>query len=110
MPVTKDNIPTQEDLKEWPYLSEVQLPQIDSDIDLLIGMNAANVTEPWQVINLQENRLYAVRTLLGWVINGPLGGCSEGVEKATVTVQRISLIDLQKLLVSQYNTDFNEKV
>lgn len=28
MPVTKDNIPTQEDLKEWPYLSEVHLPQI----------------------------------------------------------------------------------
>lgn len=51
-----------------------------------------------------------MRTLLGWVINGPLGGCSEGVEKATVTVHIISLNDLQKLLVSQYNTDLNERV
>lgn len=51
MLVTKDDIPTLEDLKEWLYLSEVQLPQIDSDIDLLIGVNAANVTEPWRVIN-----------------------------------------------------------
>lgn len=44
MSVTKDNIPTQEDLKKWPYLREVQLPQID--IDLLIGINVANVMEP----------------------------------------------------------------
>lgn len=47
MPVTKDNIQTQEDLKEWPYFSEIRLPQVDSDVDLLIGMNAANVMEPW---------------------------------------------------------------
>ncbi len=111
MPVTKDNIPTQEDLKEWSYLSDLQLPKIDSDIDLLIGMNAANVMEPWQVINSQGSGPYAVRTLIGWVINGPLGGGSgKGVDKATVTANRISLVDLQELLVSQYNTDFNERV
>ncbi|KAK0138796.1 hypothetical protein N1851_024658 [Merluccius polli] len=109
MPVTKENIPTQDDLKQWPYLSEVQLPHIDCDIDLLIGMNAANVMEPWQVINSQEDGPYAVRTLLGWVINGPLGGSNKGVEMATVTANRISLGDLQELLVSQYNTDFNER-
>ncbi len=111
MLLTKDNIPTQEDLKEWSYLSDFQLPKIDSDIDLLIGMNAANVMEPWQVINSQGSGPYAVRTLIGWVINGPLGGGSgKGVDKATVTANRISLVDLQELLVSQYNTDFNEKV
>lgn len=109
MPVTKENIPTQEDIKQWPYLSEVQLPHIDCDIDLLIGMNAANVMEPWQVINSQEDGPYAVITLLGWVINGPLGGSSKGVEMATVTANRISLVNLQELLVSQYNTDFSEK-
>jgi len=72
-------------------------------------MNAANVTEPWQVISSQGDGPYAVRTLLGWVINGPLGGSSKGVEMATVTANRLSLDDLQELLVSQYNTDFNEK-
>lgn len=90
MPLTKNNIPTQEDLKEWPYLSEVHLPQIDSDIDLLIEMNTANVMGPWQVINSQQHGPYAVRTLLGWVINGPLGGCSKGMDMATVTANRIS--------------------
>lgn len=111
MPVMKDNIPTQEDLKKWPYVSEVQLPQIDSDVQRIIGMNAANVTEPWQVINSQEDGPYAIRTLLGWVINGPLGGgCSKGMAMAMLTAKRISLVDVQELLVSQYNTDFNEKV
>lgn len=110
MPVTEDNMPTQEDLKKWPYLRNVQLLQMNSDVELLIGMNAKKFLEPWQVINSQNDGPYALRTLLGWVINGPLGrGCSARVEEATVTANRISLVDLQQLLVSQYNTDFNEK-
>lgn len=71
-------------------------------------MNAANMMKPWQVINSQEHGPYAVRTLLGWVINGPLEGCGKGEEMATVTANRISLVDLQELLVSQYKTDFNK--
>ena len=64
--------------------------------------------EPWP-INSQKDGPYAVRTLLGWVVNGPLGGCSKGVEKAKVT-NRISLVNLQERLVSQYNSDFNESL
>ena len=89
--------------------SEVHLPQIDNEIDLLIGMIPANMMEPWQVINSREHGPYAVRTLLGWVIYGPLEGCGKSVKMATVTANRISLVDLQELLVSPYNTDFNEK-
>lgn len=50
--------------------------------------------EPWQVINWQEYGLYAVRTLLGRVINSPLGGCRKGMDMARVIANRISLIDL----------------
>lgn len=58
------------------------------------------------MINSQEHGPYAVKTLLGWVINGPLGGCCKGVETATVIANRISLVNLKELLVSEYNTDF----
>ena len=105
MPVTKHNIPNQSDVSKWPYLKNIKLPTIDADIGLLIGTNAPKVMEPQEVINSQGEGPYAVRTLLGWVVNGPLRG---GGTKAT-SVNRISVVDLHDLLVTQYNTDFVEK-
>lgn len=72
IPVTKDNIPKEEDIRKWHYLKDVELTPIDASIGLLIGVNAPNVLEPWKVINSEGNGLFAVKTLLGWVINGPL--------------------------------------
>lgn len=105
MPVTKQNIPNPSDIVRWPYLKDVRLHSIDADVDLLIGTDAPVIMEPWQVINSQGEGPYAVRTLLGWVVSGPLrGGRGKGH-----SVNRISLVNIQELLVSQYNTDFSEK-
>ena len=109
MPVTKDSIATQEDILQWSYLNQVKLPKIDAEVELLIGINAANVMEPWQVINSQGDGPYATRTLLGWVVNGPLGRVREDVDRDTENCYKTSLVNLQEMLVSQYNTDFNEK-
>ena len=76
MPVTKNNIPNKRDLANWPYLQDLKLPTIDADISLLIGTNAPKVMEPLQVINSQGEGPYTVRTLHGWVVNGPLRGGS----------------------------------
>lgn len=106
MPVTTSSIPKQSDLAEWVYLSKVTIPSIDSKVELLIGTNAPNLLEPWEVINSQNGGPYAVKTLLGWVVNGPLrstAGCGQNV-----TVNRISVVSLEKLLISQYNQNFNE--
>lgn len=72
MPVSRDNIVTQRDFDKWSYLKGVKIPQIPADVDLLIGTNASKVMEPWEVINSDGDGPYAVRTLLGWVVNGPL--------------------------------------
>lgn len=74
MPVSQLNIPRQEDLTEWSYLKDIKIHEINSDIDLLIGTNASKVLEPWELVNSQGDGPYAVRTLLGWVIYGPLRG------------------------------------
>ena len=64
--------------------------------------------EPWQVINSQGNGPYAVKTILGWVVNGPLNSAME--ESGTsVSVNRIAMDNLRELLVRQYNQDFPEK-
>ena len=46
--------------------------KIDASVGLLIGNNAPRALEPKEVKG-QGNGLYAVRTLLGWTINGPIG-------------------------------------
>lgn len=43
MPVSKLNIPRQEDVNQWSYLRNVKLHDIDADVDLLIGTDAPKV-------------------------------------------------------------------
>lgn len=76
MPVSSLNVPQQKDLVQWSYLKDVKVHDIDADVDLLIGTDAPKVMEPWEVINSQDEGPYAVRTGVGWVINGPLRGTS----------------------------------
>ncbi|KAJ8362365.1 hypothetical protein AAFF_G00378230 [Aldrovandia affinis] len=111
IPVSKENIPTQNDLEKWPYLSGIQLDEIDADIDLLIGINVPKAMEPWHIINSQGNGPYAVKTLLGWVVNGPLNTCTamDVSGPPAMMANRISIADLGELIIRQYNQDFSEK-
>lgn len=111
IPVTKDNIPKKEDLRKWPYLRDVDLTPIDASIGLLIGVNAPKALEPWRIINSEGSGPYAVKTRLGWVINGPLSQSmdGDGYDTTSVQVNRISISDLEELFVRQYNQDFVEQ-
>lgn len=111
IPVTKNNIPTEEDLKEWPYLKEVELESINASIGLLIGANAPRVLEPWKVINSNGNGPFAVKTMLGWVINGPLGNREDSDTNGcyTARVNRIDIANLEELLTQLYNQDVAEQ-
>ena len=111
MPVSSLNVPHQEDLVQWSYLKDVKVHDIDAGVDLLIGTDAPKVMEPWEVINSQDDGPYAVRTRVGWVINGPLRGTSSRSKSGcpAVSANRISIEHLQDMLVQQYNHDFNER-
>lgn len=111
MPVSTANIISERELRKWPYLKEVKIPHINADVNLLIGTNASKLMEPWEVINSREGEgPYAIRTLLGWVINGPLQGSSDcGSDHSLVHANRIALDRIEELLTSQYNYDFNEQ-
>lgn len=49
-----------------------------------------------------------MRTLLGWVVNGPLRAEIQ-TKSHSFRVNRITVHDLHELLIAQYNTDFSEK-
>lgn len=114
IPVAAENIPTQEDVERWPYLSEVRIPRINADVGLLIGNNVHKALEPWQVVSSRGNGPYAVRTALGWTVNGPLRDHtdidSETCSQAQATVNRISVENVEQLWLQQYNQDFPERL
>ncbi|KAI2668803.1 hypothetical protein H4Q32_005610 [Labeo rohita] len=108
MPVSSANTVKKEDFEEWPYLDTVHIPYIQADVKLLIGTNASKLLEPWEVVNSHGDGPYAIRTLLGWVINGSIGGCQS--KGCTATVNRIDVKRLELLLEKQYLHDFNENM
>ena len=64
----------------------------DSDVDLLIGVNVPKAMEPWDVISSADEGPFAVKTLLGWVINVSLDigpDSSTYTYNTYVTVNRI---------------------
>ena len=67
-----EDVPTQEDVDRWSYLRGIKIPDINSDVGLLIGTNAPLASEPWEVVHSQDDGPSAVKTLLGWAIRGPL--------------------------------------
>ena len=69
MPVTRNNIPKQEEISAWPHLNSVEIPVINADVELLIETNVLKVMEPWEVVNSEGEGPCAGRTLLGWVLS-----------------------------------------
>ncbi|KAK0135648.1 hypothetical protein N1851_028511 [Merluccius polli] len=108
MPVDRSNIPGQRDLEKWPPLKYVCLPEIDANVELLIGINVPRALEPLEVIRSTDGGPYAVKTVLGWTVNGPLGGCDDSPGcQSTVSINIISAVTLE-LWNKQFKTDFQE--
>ncbi|XP_056099936.1 uncharacterized protein LOC130078447 [Rhinichthys klamathensis goyatoka] len=99
MPVSRNNILTQQDLEGWKYLEGITVPSFEAEVELLIGTNAPKLMEPREIINSQGEGPYAVRTLLGWVVNGSLRGGEPRKGKMgrpAVTANRISVPKLKE--------------
>ncbi len=98
MPVDRSNIPRQQDLGKWPHLKHVCLPKIDANVEILLGTNVPSALEPLEVIRMEDGGPYAVKTMLGWTVNGPLGGCSDSPEcQSAVSMNRIAAITFDEL-------------
>ena len=110
IPVKKESIPSEMDVEQWSYLREVKLPQIDADIGLLIGSNVPKALEPLMVISSQDNGPYAIKTALGWTVNGPLRKTSVSkVGQPIVMAHRISVVRMEEFMQQQIKYDFPER-
>lgn len=109
IPASKRNIAQQEDVDKWPHLERVQIPTIQAEIGLLIGTNVPKAMEPEEVNRSVNDGPYAIRTLLGWTVNGPLreNGC-DATQNGAACVNRISVAKLDDMWNQQFKYDFPE--
>ena len=73
LPVTSRDIPEQGDVDKWPHLSDLCVTRVNAEVGLLIGNDCAEALEPREVRQSKDKGPYAVKTIFGWTINGPLG-------------------------------------
>ena len=78
--VDSAEIATPEKPKKWRYLDSIAKDIAMDDkvsVDLLIGANCIQALEPISVISSQDGGPYALQTILGWCIVGPIE-CTSG--------------------------------
>jgi len=85
IPHRKNQIPTPDVASKWPHLEKIVdklYPyQSNTDVALLIGCNCPRAIKPREVILGKGDDPYAVRTLLGWGIIGPVTPYQESQDK-----------------------------
>ena len=63
-----------------------------------------------RIIRSEHNGPYAIRTVLGWTVNGPLtgnGGEANYCDQP-INVNRVSIVNLDELWQQQFKMDFPE--
>ena len=96
------------DLKKWPHLRDVEVPEQSSDqISLLIG---ADYPDAFKVKEVREGKSsgdpYAVRYTLGWTINGPLSSRNTQQFSSHFIVANTEALEEQ--MSRLWTTDFND--
>ncbi len=85
IPHRKNQIPIPEVASKWPHLNKIAERlhpyQSNTDVALLIGCNCPRAIKPREVILGKGDDPYAVRTLLGWGIVGPVTPHQESQEE-----------------------------
>ena len=108
IPVAKDDIPTQEDIDQWPHLNGVYLPNVSAEIGLLIASDVPEALDPLEVKISQDGGPYASRTRIGWAVNGPLKRHHQGPRVTSFFVKVDA--ELQEMVEGFYNCDFSESI
>ena len=109
IPVSRDDIPRVQDIEKFSYLRDIDLPRINAGIELMIGNNVPQVMEPWEVRHSQNNGPFAIRTKLGWVINGPVRDINANRIQVYRTCAAVSNRRLHETLQNMYEQEFPEK-
>ena len=86
-----------DDVVKWEHLRDINVMQMrhmsQNKVDLLIGQDAPQALIPLEVREGKNGGPYAVRTALGWTLNGPMGDDLERVDGTCNFVHAAARID-----------------
>lgn len=100
----KNKIPTQAQLKQYPYLHHIQLPENDEDGGILIRNNIPKASEPLEVIHSEPDGPFALRTSLGWAVYG----ASKSDKSQRISAHHVSVqAEINQQLIDMFNQDFS---
>ena len=103
----KGSAPSHKDVEDWPHLTGIDLPQIESDeIMLLIGSDVPEAHWVYDQRRVKRGHPYAVRTPLGWTLMGPVNSCTN--DSFSVNFIRYDKEMLHRQMERMFRADFNE--
>lgn len=79
LPVTPRHMATNEDLKRWPHLRDISLPETgDKKVTILIDSDRPDlIAKQLKSREGDQGEPIAVKTPLGWTVRRPMGGSAE---------------------------------
>ena len=90
IPADRSEIPDPDKIGKMAHLKEVSAEispfMADIEVGLLIGLNCPSALRPREIVYGEESDPYAIRSLLGWYINGPVHTSNQG---GSITCNRI---------------------
>ena len=108
LPVSRRHIATNEDLRRWPHLDDISLPDTgDKKVTILIGGDRPDII--YKQLDKREGEHgepIAVKTPLGWTDYGPIGESAE--DRVHVNFTRTDQERLNAQLERMYNEEFSE--
>ena len=94
IPSKREEIPRPETAKVWPHLSGIASKLYPYQVDVEdVGSNCPSAIKPEEVIPWRSSDPYAIRTLLGWGIKGPISGGSNN-ENSDVLCHRVAVKEI----------------
>lgn len=78
-PTLQGSIVSVDDISKWNHMRNVSVPQ-EQNVTILIGQDVPQGLLPLEVRHGNDGEPYAIRTALGWTVNGPLGEISGTLE------------------------------
>ena len=96
-PALLSSLMTDQEKDRWPHLRDIRRAGLmHSDVLLILGQDAPEAIAPLNAITGPPGHPYAVRTRLGWVISGPVGGSNERSSSQFATSNFISSSQISK--------------
>lgn len=107
LPVTTEDLVSQEKLERWSHLKEIPIRYVDAEVGILLGVNTPDAVKPLEIVDGNPDEPYAIRTKLGWAVNGPSHPSAFGNSKKNYCIKTNA--EIQEMITMMYNENFMDK-